>query len=601
MIAAWMVYCLLVALLLGGAALAADCALRLYGRGTRWAWLFALTGSLLVPAFAWLAPERSAADGTTPLLGEPLVVFEPVVAALGASSWLATVDGVLGTVWAVGSAALTLVFLGALMALQTRRRSWRAVVIDGHPVLLAENTGPAVLGFFRRRIVVPSWALDLSATERWLLLSHEAEHVRAGDPLLLLLSVCALVVMPWNLALWWQAQRLRLAIEVDCDDRVLRRVSADVGTYGCLLLDVGRRHAWAGLAAVAAFSERGSLLETRIRMMTAARPRNPWVRAATLAAIVALIAAVACLLPDPEHGVTGVNQIEATATSDIPPEDAGIRPRQLVDQPRFTPFTVRPGLLNSEEIRRALDAEYPPLLRTAGVGGTVILWFFIDTEGRVPRVLIRQSSGHSALDEAALRLGVLFRFSPALNGQERVPVWVQIPITFQAVQREADPAISTPQARPEPVRLPQERPGAEIGQAQVTPEGARVVPLPQERPQAQATPQEQTARQVPPGGPVFTPFTVRPELRNRDEVGPALEAEYPPVLRDAGIEGTVVVWVYINETGTVARTQIARASGHEALDQAALRVAKVMKFSPAMNRDQRVAIWIQIPITFQRR
>ncbi len=35
------------------------------------------------------------------------------------------------------------------------------------------------------------------------------------------------------------------------------------------------------------------------------------------------------------------------------------------------------------------------------------------------------------------------------------------------------------------------------------------------------------------------------------------------------------------------------------LDDAALKVADVYRFTPALNRDQRVQVWIQLPITFQ--
>ena len=49
--------------------------------------------------------------------------------------------------------------------------------------------------------------------------------------------------------------------------------------------------------------------------------------------------------------------------------------------------------------------------------------------------------------------------------------------------------------------------------------------------------------------PMFTPMTVRPEIRNRSEVQAALTREYPPILRDAGIGGTVVVWFFITEDG----------------------------------------------------
>lgn len=99
--------------------------------------------------------------------------------------------------------------------------------------------------------------------------------------------------------------------------------------------------------------------------------------------------------------------------------------------------------------------------------------------------------------------------------------------------------------------------------------------------------------------PVFTPMTVRPQLKNRQEVARALERHYPPFLRDAGIGGTVVLWFLIDEEGNVVRTQLQRPSGHKALDEAAPKVAAVMKFSPALNRDQTVMVWVEIPITFR--
>ena len=101
--------------------------------------------------------------------------------------------------------------------------------------------------------------------------------------------------------------------------------------------------------------------------------------------------------------------------------------------------------------------------------------------------------------------------------------------------------------------------------------------------------------------PVFTPFTVAPELRNRDAVQRALVRHYPPLLRDAGIGGDVLVWFFIDETGKVRRYQIKESSGHEALDQAALKVADIMEFTPALNRDKKVPVWVSLPITFRAR
>ena len=92
---------------------------------------------------------------------------------------------------------------------------------------------------------------------------------------------------------------------------------------------------------------------------------------------------------------------------------------------------MRPDLVNEREVQRALEREYPPILKDAGIGGTTNVHFFIDTEGVVQRALVAQASGHEALDEAALRVARVFRFTPALNEDEVVPVWIAIPITFQ--------------------------------------------------------------------------------------------------------------------------------------------------------------------------
>jgi protein TonB len=102
-------------------------------------------------------------------------------------------------------------------------------------------------------------------------------------------------------------------------------------------------------------------------------------------------------------------------------------------------------------------------------------------------------------------------------------------------------------------------------------------------------------------GPAFTPFTLAPTLTNRAEVGDALTREYPPLLRDAGIGGRVLVWFFIDENGAVQGNRLVETSGHAALDEAALKVASVMRFTAAKNRDKNVPVWVQIPITFQVR
>jgi periplasmic protein TonB len=111
-----------------------------------------------------------------------------------------------------------------------------------------------------------------------------------------------------------------------------------------------------------------------------------------------------------------------------PPEEQG---SDISAAPVFTPMTVRPEIKNVPEVIRAMEREYPPILRDAGIGGRVVVWFFIDEEGRVQDFRISTSSGHSALDDAAIKVASVYRFTPALNRDQKVKVWVQFPITFE--------------------------------------------------------------------------------------------------------------------------------------------------------------------------
>lgn len=127
--------------------------------------------------------------------------------------------------------------------------------------------------------------------------------------------------------------------------------------------------------------------------------------------------------------------IAPTTFEDNPMEDLPPPPTQggvdISEQPTFTPYEVEPELRNPREVQQALVREYPSILRDAGIGGVVEVWFFIDENGEVQNAQVNQSSGHESLDAAAERVAYAFRFSPALNRDQPVPVWVSIPIRFQ--------------------------------------------------------------------------------------------------------------------------------------------------------------------------
>lgn len=120
---------------------------------------------------------------------------------------------------------------------------------------------------------------------------------------------------------------------------------------------------------------------------------------------------------------------ESVSVEDLPPPPSEVQ-TDISAAPTFTPYTVGPSYTNTAEITRALEREYPPLLRDAGIGGSVVVNFFIDEQGVVQNAVVQTSSGHTALDDAALRVAPVFNFTPAMNRDKVVPVWVEFPITF---------------------------------------------------------------------------------------------------------------------------------------------------------------------------
>ena len=118
---------------------------------------------------------------------------------------------------------------------------------------------------------------------------------------------------------------------------------------------------------------------------------------------------------------------------DLPPPPT-IEAPDISAAPVFTPMTVRPEIINLAEIQQALMTQYPAMLRNAGIGGTVELWFFISKGGRVLDRRVFGSSGYVQLDEAALKVADVFRFTPALNREKIVQVWIRLPIAFQVRQ-----------------------------------------------------------------------------------------------------------------------------------------------------------------------
>ena len=307
MIALWMVYSTLIAGAVGLAAATIERTGAVHRR--RWAWVAAVLLSVAIPA--WMIAQSLTPSPTTTatsvsltskIVGESSAALSARIAnmlATAQSESLSRYDTPVLVVWSA-IAVLGVVLYGlATWSLARRRRAWRSATMNGQRVLVTDAVGPAVVGALRPEIVVPEWSLGLPEEQRVLMIEHERQHVRARDPLVLHAAAFVAVLMPWNVAIWWLNRRLRLAVELDCDARVLSR-GHDAHTYGTLLLNVCSRRQRVGAVLAPALFERTSSLTKRVLAMSPQRLRFPRSRFTLGAVVAAGIVAAACEMPSPE-------------------------------------------------------------------------------------------------------------------------------------------------------------------------------------------------------------------------------------------------------------------------------------------------------------
>jgi beta-lactamase regulating signal transducer with metallopeptidase domain len=328
----WMLYSIVVSLLMGLAALAFERSAQIRKRPARWLWGTCMAASLailFIPSMVSVeSPETTHADRATSseILTPPQTseIFKPPqTTAIELSRFTLPIigadqsplsDGVstlLDWTWRMASIALALVILASAAHLSWRRRRWERGHMAGTAVYISEDCGPAVVGFLRPRIVVPRWLTKLSPDEQELVIAHERSHLGAYDTQLLTIAVCLLACMPWNLLLWWQLRRLRLAIEVDCDARVLS-LGYPVARYSETLITVGERQSESYAMTMAGYGSK-SFLEQRIHNMLRKKTRHARVWALALASLGLGLAVCAAEVAPPKIDLVGKTSSQQTS------------------------------------------------------------------------------------------------------------------------------------------------------------------------------------------------------------------------------------------------------------------------------------------------
>jgi TonB family protein len=567
MIATWMLYASLVGLFASLAAHALDRAARVSRMPSRFVWLVAMIATVLAPIAGYAArrairntPHAAVTPGGMTSLGpvdgarSAPSSFSAVVGALRAAS--ARADRPVAIIWAAFSVLLFGRLAFATGMVWRNRRTWTPREINGVPLFVTPDLGPAVVALPRSEILVPEWLLSLDDTHVAMVVRHEREHRAAGDPRLLVVASVLTALVPWNPALWWQRRRLRLAVEMDCDARVLR-ADPRVDRYGSLLLAIAQ-HPRVAVYGAATLTESTSDLERRIDAMTRKPSPAPRITAATLATFALAAVLAACMTPAPDV-------IAAPSSNPI----AGIGAAPLSDFRLEVPARVDTG---------NLPVRYPEQLRSAGIGGVVVAKFVVDTNGRAEmRTLEIVKSDHDLFTNAVRQSLLQMRFVPARLGGRRVRQLMEMPFMFADPLAAKRGMMEVPAGR---VALSAMRTPHEVAATSRAVVSAGKVP--------QVAYDEVAVSARPPSD-------TAPPVANADNQPP----KYPVQLRIANIEGRVVARFVVRANGEVDTTTfVIVSSSHDLFSNSVREGVKTLHFSPATVKGNPVDWLVTMPFVF---
>jgi TonB family protein len=544
-IARWMLAATLFAALCAVAAFAGERAMRAMRRPTRWPWVVALIVGAAWPAiapFVLTAPSLDAgADG-----GNVVMRLIPIATETPSTTFtLEQFEAPLRAAWMIGSALLLLQIVLAIRTIARVRRGANEQAVHGEQILVNEHMGPAVIGVLRPRIVVPTWLLELDDSLRALIVRHEREHCRAGDPKLVWLSVAITTLFPFNAALWFISRRLRLAMEIDCDARTLRGES-DPSRYAKLLLLIAQQSHSARFAPTLSHST--SQLALRIRAM-----QNPVTRFRALRVVIALgvaggAGAAAC------SSRVASNLTSPTPSTSASPAAAMTTAKGPVAQDPSLPYFDFQVEQQATVVPGSPGPKYPESLRKQGVSGIVLGQFVVKEDGTVDLATLKIITSPSPELSAAVREGLkTMRFKPALVGNKPVKQLVQAPFDF---------SISSKSER------------GSVGEAQAV----------QPKTQSPASPP--------------TPLDGSSNSLATAKAGNP-SPEYPAALRQAGIKGVVLTQFIVNADGTVDAASLkVLKSDHPEFTESVKKTLPNLRFEPAKVEGRAVRQLMQMPFEF---
>jgi len=218
-----------------------------------------------------------------------------------------------------------------------------------------------------------------------------------------------------------------------------------------------------------------------------------------------------------------------------------------------------------------------------------------------------------------------FRLSARQEAKMELPRHLTVTLSYR--QPPPTPPETPRKPPPAPIRKPEAPPKIVKLTPAKTPEVQSKKPEPEiqpiEPPAVEPEPHTETSeveapdppsRTVSEKVPEETPIASEPQARTHAlpappapvtlrEAHPAYRKNppppYPGAAKRRGIEGVVLLDVFVNAAGKVEKAAVYQSSGYAILDRTALKAVGVWIFEPGMMGDRPVAMWVRVPIRFE--
>jgi TonB family protein len=422
------------------------------------------------------------------------------------------------------------------------------VQADAEFVTTAAGAGPLTFGFFRRLVVVPPSFLQLDQDAQVGIACHELLHVRRNDWLMTLLEELAGSLFWFHPAIWWILAQTRLTREQLVDAEVVHLTSAREPYVNALLSIAGARPKL-DLAPAPLFLRKRHLLQRMHFLLT----EVPMSRFRLFSSYVSM-AAILVLA-----GGVVFTSFPLIGRAEV---------RPAIPQQAQTPAPATPATVTDQEpgyvVNRRPNA-YPQQAIEKKIEGTVVVELTFNANGDITdsRVL----SGPEELRRAGLQ--------SALQGTYNIN-------TARTLQVVVEFKLPTPG---QPIFGQRGGPGMRVTITGPNGTSNVIVPPPPPPPAPPPPAPGQAASRIRVGGNVLAANLV-------SKVDPV----YPPMAKQARIQGVVVLEAQISKEGKVENLQV--VSGHPLLIQAAIDAVKQWEYTPVQLNGEAMDVVSTITVNF---